>query len=100
RALMLLAEFLDDLRAGGRLVAEHAAAGAVHERIDHVVRQALRVGRGGRLSDDAHQLPVARRRVLSLRALEQPARNGRGARLGAAAPPRLPVPAPPRPPGW
>ena len=44
-ALVLLAELLDDLRARRRLVAEHAAAGAVHERVDHVVREAVRVRR-------------------------------------------------------
>ena len=43
--LVLLAELLDDLRARRGLVAEHAAPGPVHERVDHVVREAVRVGR-------------------------------------------------------
>ena len=72
-ALVLLAELLDDLRPRGGLVAEHAAAGAVHERVDHVEREAVRVG-GHRLRrDHSHQLPVAGGRVLALRAFEQPA---------------------------
>ena len=58
--LMLLAELLDDLRPARRLVAEHAAAGAVHERVDHLVGEAVRVGRHRLRRDDAHQLPVAR----------------------------------------
>ena len=88
RALVLLAELLDDLRPRGRLVAEHAAAGAVHERVDHVVREA-RADRSGTAvaRDDAHQLPVAGRRVLALRALEQPARRP-PARPAAAGSPR------------
>ena len=43
--LVLLAELLDDLRTRRVLVAEHAAGGAVHERVDHVVREPVRVGR-------------------------------------------------------
>ncbi len=39
RSLVLLAELLDDLGARSRLVAEHSAGGAVHERVDHVVRE-------------------------------------------------------------
>ena len=45
RLLVLLAELLDDLRPGGGLVAEHAARRSVHEGVDHVVREAVRVGR-------------------------------------------------------
>ena len=78
------------------LVAEHAAAGAVHERVDHVVREAVRVGRERRRRDDAHQLPVAGRRVLALRALEQPAGDRRRARLRRAALERLDVAEPER----
>ena len=91
RLLVLLAELLDDLRPRRGLVAEHAAAGPVHERVDHVVREAVRVGRERRRRDDAHQLPVARRRVLALRALEQPAGDRRRARLRRAALERLDV---------
>jgi hypothetical protein len=91
-ALMLLAELLDDLRARGRLVAEHTAARSVHERVDHVVREPLRVRRERRRRDDAHQLPVAGRRVLALRALEQPPGDCGRARLRRAALERLDVP--------
>ena len=45
RPLVLLAELLDDLGPRGGPVAEDAAAGLVHERVDHVVREAVRVGR-------------------------------------------------------
>ena len=89
--LVLLAELLDDLRPRGRLVAEHAAAGPVHERVDHVVREAVRVGRERRGRDDAHQLPVAGRRVLALRALEQAAGDRGRAGLRRAALERLDV---------
>ena len=43
--LMLLAVLEDHLGPGRGLVAEHAARRAVHERIDHVVGEAVRVGR-------------------------------------------------------
>ena len=43
--LVLLAELLDHLGPRRRLVAENAAAGAVHERIDHLVGEAVRIGR-------------------------------------------------------
>ena len=92
RLLMLLAELLDDLRAGCRLVAEHAAAGGVHERVDHVVRKAVRVRRERLCRDDSHQLPVAGRRVLALRPLEEAARDRGGSRLRGAALEVLDVP--------
>ena len=85
RLLMLLAELLDDVRARRGLVPEHAAAGLVHERVDHVVREAVRIGRHRGRRDDAHQLPVAGRRVLALRPLEQPAGDRGSARLRRAA---------------
>ena len=94
RELVLFAELLDDLRARGRLVAEHAAAGLVHERVDHIVREPLRIGRERRLRDRAHQLPVPGGRVLALRSLEQAPGDGRGARLWRAALQRLDVPEP------
>ena len=84
-ALVLLAELLDDLRARRRLVADHPAARAVHERVDHLVGEPVRIGRERRRRDDAHQLPVACRGVLALRALEEPARDGRRVRLRRAA---------------
>ena len=73
------------------LVAEHAAPGPVHERVDHVVREAVRVRRHRLRRDDAHQLPVAGGRVLALRALEQAAGDGRRAGLRRAALERLDV---------
>src|ERR671934_1470924 len=88
---MLLAELLDDLRPRGRLVAENPAPGAVHEGVDHVVREALRVRRERRRRDDAHQLPMPGRRVLALRPLEQPPGDGRSARLRRAPLERLDV---------
>ncbi len=84
-SLVLLPELLDDLGPRRRLVAEDAPARPVHERVDHVVRKALRVGGKRRRRDDAHQLPVPGRRVLSLRTLEQPAGDCRRARLRRAA---------------
>ena len=92
RALVLLAELLDDLGAGGGLVAEHAAARAVHERVDHVVREAVRVGRERLRRDDPHHLPVPRRGVLALRALDEPAGDRGRAGLRRAALQRLDVP--------
>src|SRR5579862_4612343 len=83
---MLLAELLDDLGAGGGLVAEDTAARAVHERVDDVVGEAVRVRRERRGRDDPHVLPVARRRVLALRSLDEPAGDGGRARLRRAAP--------------
>ena len=91
RPLVLLAELLDDLRPGRGLVADHAAARAVHERVDHVVREAVRVGRERLRGDDAHQLPVAGGRVLALRALDQPAGDRGRSRLRRATFQRLDV---------
>jgi hypothetical protein len=91
RALMLFAELLDDLRARRGLVADHASARAVHERVDHLVGEAVRVGRERARRDDAHQFPVARGRVLALRALEQPAGDRGRVRLRGAAFERLDV---------
>ncbi len=85
RLLVLLAELVDDVRAGRGLVPEHAARRPVHERVDHVVREPVRVGRHRGRGDDAHQLPVPRGRVLPLRALDEAARDRRRARLGRAA---------------
>ena len=77
RLLVLLAELLDDLGARRRLVAEHAARRRVHERVDDVVREAVRVRRQGLRRDDAHHLPVAERRVLPFeRSSSRPATAG------------------------
>src|SRR5207244_12657013 len=72
-ALGLLAELLDDVRPRRRPVAQYSATGSMHERIDHVVRKAVRVEGEWLRGDDAHQLPVARCRVLALRPLDEPA---------------------------
>ena len=95
-ALVLLAELLDDLRPARRDVAEHAAPGLVHERVDHLVGEPVRVGRHRLRGQDPHQLPVAGRRVLAARALDEPARDRRRARLRRAAEQRLDVAEPER----
>ena len=94
--LVLLAELLDHLGAGRGLVAEHAAARAVHERVDHLVGEPVRVGRERHRGDDAHQLPVPCRGVLALRPLEQPACDGRRSGLRRASLERLDVAEPER----
>jgi hypothetical protein len=71
--LVLLAQLLDDLRPRGGLVPQHAAPGPVHERVDHFEREAVAVRRQCLRRDDPHHLPVARGRVLALRALHEPA---------------------------
>ena len=96
RLLVLLAVLLDHLGSRRGPVAEHAAPGAVHEGIDHLVGEAVRIGREGHRRDDAHQLPVPRRRVLAFRPLEQPTRDGRGARLRGAPFERLDITEPER----
>ncbi len=75
--LVLLAELLDDLRARGGSVADDAPSSAVHERVDHVVREPVRIRRERRRRDDPHHLPVPGGRVLPFRALEQPTRDRR-----------------------
>ena len=73
----------------GRLPIHPPRRRLVHERVDHVVREAVRVRGERRGGDDAHQLPVPRRRVLALRALPRAARRSRRARLPAGSPPSL-----------
>ena len=70
-SLMLFPQLLDDLSARRGLVPQHATARRVHEGVDHIVWEAMRVGwkRLGR--DDPHVLPMAGRRVLALRPLEE-----------------------------
>src|SRR5262249_10852842 len=94
--LVLLAELLDDLGPARRTVAENAATGAVHERIDHLVGEAERVRRHRLRRDDAHELPVAGCRVLALRALDQAAGDRGRARLRRATFERLDVAQPER----
>ncbi len=84
RLLVLLAELVDDLGARRGLVADHSPPRPVRERVDDVEREAVRVRRKGLRGDDAHELPVARRRVLPLRAFEQPAGDRRRTRLRRA----------------
>ena len=86
RALVLLAEPLDDLGARGGDVADHAAPRGLRERVEQVLREAVGIGREGALGDDARELPVADRRVLALRALEQPAGRPRAPRPAAGSP--------------
>ena len=92
RLLMLLAELLDDLRPGRGLVPEHAPSRAVHERVDHVVRKAVRVRRERRRRDDPHHLPVPCRRVLPLGALDEAPCDGRSSGLRRASLQRHDVP--------
>src|SRR6185503_3909797 len=84
RALMLFTELLDDLGPARGLVAEHAAARAVHERVDHIVRKPERIGRHRLRRDDAHQFPMTGRRVLALGALDEAAGDRRRAGLWRA----------------
>jgi hypothetical protein len=84
RALVFLAELLDDLCPRGGLVAEHAAAGPVHERVEDLEGKPVRIGRKGLLGHHTHELPVAGGRVLPLRALEETAGDGRRAGLRRA----------------
>ena len=88
---MLLAELLDDLRPRRDLVPDDAAPGLVHERVDHVVREAVRIRRERLRGDDPHHLPVTRRGVLALRALDQPPRDSRRTGLRRAALERLDI---------
>ena len=88
---MLLTQLLDDLSPRRRLVPKDSAPGAVHERVDHVVRKPMRIGRQRLRSDDPHQLPVPRRGVLAFGAFGQPAGDGGRARLRRAPFERLDV---------
>ena len=56
---MLVAELLDDLRAGGGHVAEHPAAGRRREGVDHVVGKPVRERRKWALQDDPRSSPSA-----------------------------------------
>ena len=93
RADVLLAEFFDYLRAGGRVVAEdagHARLG--DEALDDVGREPFGVSWERAFEYDAGHLPVPRSRVLSVRAeraaTERRARlrDGRHARERAYVP--------------
>src|SRR5207244_8875064 len=66
---VLRAELLNDLGSGGRLVAEDLLSGILLERLDDFARESPRVEREGTLDDEAHHLPMPRRRVLAGREL-------------------------------
>src|SRR3712207_8676331 len=66
--ILLLAELLDDVRARRGLVPENAPRGPVHERVDHVVREAVRVGRH-RLRSEEHTSELQSRQYLVCRLL-------------------------------
>src|SRR5262249_46894742 len=85
RLLVLLAELLDDLGAACGLVPQHAAGRRGQERVDHMVREAVRIGRERLRRDDAHQLPVPERRVLALGTLDQAPGDRRRSRLRRTA---------------
>src|SRR5919206_2597258 len=85
RSLVLLPQLLDDLGARGSLVSEHPPPRLVHEGVDHVVREAMRIGGERLCGDDPHVLPVAGRSVLPLRALDESTGDRRGPGLRRAA---------------
>jgi hypothetical protein len=92
RSLVLLPELVDDLGSRRGPVPEHSAARLVGERIDDLERKSVRVRRKGLGGDHSHQLPVACRRVLPLRAFEKPSGDRGGSRLRRTAFERLDVP--------
>ena len=66
RSLVFRPELGDDLGAGFRAVAQHAAdAGAADEFLDDLRRKAVGEGQKRPLGDDAHNLPVADDGVLA-----------------------------------
>ena len=96
RLQVLLAEVVDHGGAAVGLVAEHAAAGAVDQLLDDLLREAVGVGAQRHGRDRAHQLPVAGDRVLARALRVQPAVDdrvaARAARRRAAAPSRARAP--------
>ena len=88
---MLGAEFLDDLGAGGGLVAERAAAGAPLEFVDDFAREAVGIKRKGPVEVDAHHFPVARGGVLAGRRQRATAVGAFGRRGGRDAGERLDI---------
>src|SRR5467141_3663114 len=64
RAHMLLAQFLDNLGAGGGLVADRLAANLALKLLDHIARKALFVNRKGLSQPNARHLPMSSGRVL------------------------------------
>ena len=80
-AHVLLAQFLDDLGAGGGLVAERAAADAALEFVHDLGREAVRIERKRLVQMDADHFPVAGGRVLAGRR-QRAAAVGAGGRAG------------------
>ncbi len=83
---VLGAQFVDDDRAGRRLVAQHAPSDALPERSEHLLGEPVWVGREGPGRHQAHVLPVADRGVLARRERGQAAGEGRRRRPPAARP--------------
>jgi len=63
---MLFPQLLDDLRAGGGLIAEHAIARAPGEFLQHFRREAIGVSGHGHGGMDAHEFPVPGDGILAL----------------------------------
>ena len=81
---MLLAELLQDLRAGGRLVAEDLAADAAFERLDDLGWEAFRVHAEGVRRDHPRHLPVPGGGVLAGAAFGHLAEGALGTRMARA----------------
>src|SRR5215210_9475787 len=96
RSLVLFPQLLDDLGPGGGLVAEDAATRAVHEGIDDLEWEAVRIRWHRLRRHDAHELPVAGCRVLAARPFDQAARDRGSAGLRRTALQRLDVSKPER----
>ena len=69
---LLLTEFVEDLRAAGRLVANDHTSGSAGELVDQLLREAVLRKGLKRLRDvQPHHLPVPRHRVLAVARLAQ-----------------------------
>ena len=67
RAHVFGAEVVDDFRARRGVIAKRAAADALLERVDQLLREPVREHGKRAIEHDAHHLPVSRDRVLPLR---------------------------------
>ena len=76
-AHMLRAEFLDDLRAGGRHISERLPATDRRERLRDLGGKAVGKGRKRNRGVNARHLPVTRDRVLPLRRFTEPCDESR-----------------------
>ena len=81
---VLLPQLLEDLGAGGGLVAEHPAPDALLEGLDDLGREAARVGPEGLLGHEPGHLPVSGRGVLAGAALGHLAEGPFGLRVPSA----------------